>query len=125
MVTGRGEIIHPIELSLKGYYIKIVHPGIHMSTKEAFAGIKPLNKSFNTTDFKNLKPENCGKYFTNDFEEVFFTLHPEQTYIKNQMLEEGAVYTSMTVSGSAFYGIYRTEPQPSFPNKFEFISILN
>lgn len=124
-VEGRGEILTPIELNLSGYYIKLINPGIHISTKTAFSGIKPENsngylKTLSPTQIQSWK----GEVF-NDFEKTIFPHHTEIEKIKKQLQEEGAIYASMTGTGASVYGIFKTEPGTGSTPYFEWTDKLN
>lgn len=115
-VSGKGEVLEDIDFSLKGYYIKLINPNIHISTKEAFNNLIIENNN-HSTSLKNLTPnllftENSG--VKNDFEKGIFKLHPELLKIKNQLIKEGAIYVSMTGTGSTIYGIFNSEPKLTF-----------
>lgn len=123
-VSGRGEILQKVDLNLAVFWIKIVHPGIHISTKEAFAQISP-NKTI--TDLLSINYTNILEFknqFINDFEQSIFPNHPEISKIKESLLSEGAFYASMSGSGSAVYGLFQDEPKAGSTGKFEFISKL-
>lgn len=123
LATGRGEILKPIEFNLKGYYVKLLNIGIHVSTKEAysnvhFSEIKDLEKIINQpfTIWKN--------EMTNDFEKSVFINYPELKTIKEQFYEDGALYAAMSGSGSTMFGIFKEKPESSlndYPHAFEFI----
>lgn len=105
--TGRGEKMQPIHLDLSRYEIRIETPGIHVSTRDAFAMIKPKPAAF---DLRNLSADdidNWKDYVINDFEEPVFTKHPALKKIKEKFYKDGAVYSSMSGSGSAVYGIFK------------------
>lgn len=118
-VTGKGEIMEDINFDLSGYFIKLVNPKIHISTKTAFNKLN-LNKQPHTFNLKKLTPQllfDENNKVTNDFEKGIFNLHPELLKIKQQLIKEGALYASMTGTGSTIYGIYKQHPQLSFKNK--------
>ena len=97
-----------IEFDLTGYYIKLVNPNIHISTKQAFSGIQPKNSE---TDYKNFSLSLLeNNEIINDFEVSVFPTHPVLNEIKNKLAIEGAFYTSMTGTGSTIYGIFKDEP---------------
>jgi len=110
--SGRGETLTPIPLSLKGMYIQMVHPGIHVSTPAAFAQCKPRPASFNLKDLSNLDKSEWKKYVHNQFEESVFPAHPALASIKAQLYEQGAFYASMSGSGSCIYGLFHEMPSP-------------
>lgn len=104
--TGIGEVLEPIDLDLSGYWLVVVKPKIYVSTKEAFSKINPKPGNI---DLQTLRSENIREWqgtVKNDFEESIFPLHPELTEIKEKLLKDGAVYASMSGSGSSIYGIF-------------------
>jgi 4-diphosphocytidyl-2-C-methyl-D-erythritol kinase len=125
-VTGKGEIMTDIDFNLKGYYIKLINPNIHISTKSAFNGLN-VNVQ-NKCNLKELTPQELFSNITcvrNNFETTVFNLHPELKQIKNQLLKEGALYASMTGTGSTIYGIFKNCPQVSFNQKKVVEKIIN
>lgn len=119
IATGRGEVLDPVTLSLSGYQLLIVNPGIHINTGWAFSQITfasdvdaIANSSLQTTISKPvLEWKNA---LTNDFEKPVFEKYPEIEAIKDLLYETGAVYASMSGSGSSVYGIYQDNTQPAF-----------
>jgi 4-diphosphocytidyl-2-C-methyl-D-erythritol kinase len=108
---GRGEVLSPLTCDLKHRYVVLVNLGIHVSTKEAYAGITPNN---NRTSLKEIleKPLRHWKdLLVNDFEKSVFLKYPELAAVKNDLYEHGAVYASMTGSGSTVFGIFESEIQ--------------
>ena len=104
--TGIGEILTPIDINLKGYSLLIVKPDVSVSTKEAFAGIKPQKPLFDLRQLPSLPVNEWKNLVVNDFELSVFTHHPELYKIKESLYDSGALYASMSGSGSAIYGIY-------------------
>ena len=124
LAKGRGEIISPLEVNLKAYYIKLLNIWIHVGTKEAYAGIQFSDKKVNITDSINQPIENWKESLKNDFEATIFKLHPSLLEIKNNFYNEGAIYTAMSGSGSTIFGIYKEKPVSSLEHHkgaFEFI----
>src|SRR5665213_907776 len=112
--TGRGEILEEINLSLSGYKILIVTPGIHISTKELFAEISP---SFPPKRIRQiiLQPIQTWKNdLVNDFEMIAFSKYPSLQKIKENMYEANAVYASMTGTGSTIFGIFNANEKIDF-----------
>lgn len=107
---GRGEILTPVELNLKGKYIVLVNLGIHISTQFAFSNIVPNSIREALIHFKNEPIENWKNVFFNDFEKPVFKLHPELEKLKEFFYTHGAAYASMTGSGSTVYGIFDSKP---------------
>ncbi|HEU5168807.1 MAG TPA: 4-(cytidine 5'-diphospho)-2-C-methyl-D-erythritol kinase [Chitinophagaceae bacterium] len=118
--TGRGEILEQIDLDLLTYKIIIVHPGVHISTAWAFANI---NRSRPVKSIKEIimQPvETWKEELKNDFEIPVFTQRPEIKKIKGELYSAGAVYASMSGSGSAVYGIFDKANKASlfFPENY-------
>lgn len=104
---GRGELLEELALSLEGYRILYVKPDCHISTREAYAGIRPKSAPFDLKLLSSLPVTVWKDYVFNDFEGVIFKHYPEVERAKKQMYEKGAVYASMSGSGSAVYGIFK------------------
>lgn len=103
----RGDKFTPIDFSLKGYHIVVVYPGIHVATATAFANIRPVVPEYNCKDVVATHPISSWKnLLRNDFEKTVFKVHPEIEAVKNKMYESGAIYASMSGSGSAVYGLF-------------------
>lgn len=104
--TGIGEILTPIDLNLSQYKIAIVKPPIMISTKEAFANITPKKPTMCCRDIVMQPIETWKEKLVNDFEQSISNSHPEIIKIKNKLYDLGAIYASMTGSGSALFGIF-------------------
>ena len=128
--TGRGEVLEPVniaEQNLKGYYIAIVKPAIAVSTREAFKQIICRQPEHCCRDIVRQPVETWKTVLTNDFEEPAFKQHPELADIKQRLYDLGAVYAQMSGSGSAFFGLFRTDPQQlknAFPACYTFTTKL-
>ena len=112
--TGRGEILEPADGpkgNLHGYYIGIVKPNIAISTREAFAHITCRQPEKSCRDIVRQPIGTWKDELTNDFEDSVFKFHPHLSDIKQRLYDLGAVYAQMSGSGSALFGIFRTEPQ--------------
>ncbi len=104
--TGRGEILTPIQLDLSDYQFLLVHPGIHISTAWAFQQLTP-HKKIETIESIIATPINEWKNnLVNDFEIPVFKAEPILALIKEQLYELGALYASMSGSGSSLFGIF-------------------
>lgn len=104
--TGIGDRLTPIGLSLRGYVLVLVKPAVSVSTREAYAGIAPRRPAY---DLREALLQPVGKWrecVGNDFEESVFPAHPTVAAIKETLYDMGAVYASMTGSGSAVYGLF-------------------
>ena len=123
--TSRGEILEQAELDLSEYKFLIVKPPIHISTAWAFSTIKPLKP---VKSIKQIIQQSIATWETeliNDFEKPVFEKYPEIKNIKETLYEAGAIYASMSGSGSAVYGIFKKEKaiSISFPKNY-FVKIL-
>ena len=106
--TGRGEILKPINVNLDGYRIVIVNPGIAISTKLAFSLIIPQVPDTNMEAIICEPVTSWKENLINDFEAPIFNSFPEIANIKETLYQKGAVYASMTGTGSTVYGIFPT-----------------
>lgn len=115
--SGIGNIFKQIDLSLKGYYLILVKPDVHISTAQAFSQITPSTPSHSLLEIIK-KPVDEWKYvMKNDFEKSVFPLFPIIEQVKNDLYQHGACYASMSGSGSSVFGIFKTEIdlQTAFP----------
>ncbi|MBX2905069.1 MAG: 4-(cytidine 5'-diphospho)-2-C-methyl-D-erythritol kinase [Taibaiella sp.] len=106
---GRGELMEPLKLDLSQYRIEVVCPGIHVSTKDAFSEIAPQPAPYDLRNLTALPITEWKALISNDFEKTVFKSHPELAALKKGMYDKGAVYASMTGTGSAVYGIFEKE----------------
>lgn len=111
---GRGEILDQIDLDLFSFKIVIVHPNIHISTAWAFSNIKPAIPKKSIKEIIKQSIETWKEELKNDFEEAVFIQNPEIKNIKADLYNAGAIYASMTGSGSAVYGIFKKDQSTSF-----------
>lgn len=107
--AGRGEVIEEIQLNLKGYKILLINPGIHISTATAFSKIIPYKPTRSVKVIVNNPIETWKDNLKNDFEFSAFSGYPEIKNIKEYLYSQGAVYASMTGTGSTVYGIFRND----------------
>ncbi|WP_407520327.1 4-(cytidine 5'-diphospho)-2-C-methyl-D-erythritol kinase [Lacibacter sp. MH-610] len=110
--TGRGEIMEPVNLDLSAYQFVIVNPGIHVNTGWAFAQLELKNAP--RPDLRTIvqQPIHTWKEeLINDFEAPVCKAHPETAAIKQQLYDAGALYASMTGSGSTVFGMFEKGQQ--------------
>tara|TARA_B110000285_G_scaffold168928_1_gene188972 strand:+ start:376 stop:1125 length:750 start_codon:yes stop_codon:yes gene_type:complete len=105
-ITGIGEKMRNINLDLSSYKLKFIYPELHISTAEAYGGIIPSQPKTNLLDLINQPIENWKKSVKNDFEVAAFAKYPELAKMKEQLYADGAIYASMTGSGSVIYGVF-------------------
>ena len=117
---GKGEIMSPIELDLSGYSIVVVKPDGGVSTPEAYAGISPRAATFDLQKLSLCPVTGWKERIRNDFENTVGKKLPEVNRIKERLEEAGALYASMTGSGSAVYALFnrKIEIKEYFPDCF-------
>ena len=105
--TGRGEILSPVEILPDDYRIELVNPDIFISTKEAYAGVTPRKPEISISEIIKRPVEEWWGLLKNDFEESLFLKYPSLAAEKEALYARGAVYASMSGSGSALYGLFK------------------
>lgn len=111
--TGIGNIFSPISLSLKDYGLIVVKPDIFVSTREAFANIKPSQPKKSLKEIILSPVSEWKELMVNDFEKSVFPQFPEIGKIKEELYNKGAIYAAMSGSGSSVFGIF--EPKVPLP----------
>jgi 4-diphosphocytidyl-2-C-methyl-D-erythritol kinase len=104
--TGRGEVLTPIQLDLSNYQFLLVHPGVHIATAWAFQQLNPHIKSESIQAIIDKPITDWKNYLINDFEAPVFKAEPKLSVIKDQLYQLGAIYASMSGSGSSLFGIF-------------------
>ena len=102
---GIGEKLQPIDLDLKGWYLSLVRPDIPVSTREAFALIKPHYPEVNCREVVKQPVESWRDALVNNFEGSVFAVHPELGAVKDRLYELGATYAAMSGSGSTLFAL--------------------
>ncbi len=121
--TGIGNILSPTVCSISGYHLVLVKPDIHISTKEAYSLVTPTAAETPLTEIAELAVEEWKGKMKNDFEKSVFANHPQMEKIKEELYNMGAVYASMSGSGSAFFGLFTGQQniediEKKFPGMF-------
>lgn len=111
---GTGEQLEEIDLDLSAYKFVVVNPGIHVDTGRAFLNITPAIPEKAIKDIIKLPIERWKDDLKNDFERPIFKKHTEVVEIKDELYRLGALYASMSGSGSTVYGIFKKEQSLSF-----------
>jgi 4-diphosphocytidyl-2-C-methyl-D-erythritol kinase len=104
---GRGELLEQVNIDLSNYKILLINPAIHVSTREAYEGVKPENPVISLKQMINLESKDWQKNIKNDFELSVFAKHQEIAKIKNELINDGALYAAMSGSGSTVYAIFQ------------------
>lgn len=106
IASGRGEILTPIQLKLSEYSIQLICPTIHVSTATAYSGVLPTEQQPSLENILLSDIATWKQTLVNDFEKSVFTKEPILANIKNQLYAGGALYASMSGSGSSVFGIF-------------------
>lgn len=118
--TGKGNEFEELNFQLPALKISVVHPGIHSNTAEAYSGIRPKKPQ---TSIKEILQQDLREWKTqlhNDFEEPIFKKYAEIQKVKQRFYDEGAVYSSMSGSGSAVFAIFEKEiPEINWPKNYQ------
>ena len=104
-----GNIFSPIELSLKGYRMMIVKPDVFVSTREAFANIRPHRPEYPVREVIRRPVAEWKDTLINDFEASVFPQYPVIGEIKEELYHQGAIYASMSGSGSSVFGLFAAD----------------
>ena len=104
--TGKGELLSETSLSLKSFYLVLVKPPVHVSTQQAYANVLPQKPMMPISDVVQLPVRQWKDHLKNDFEDSVFKAQPMIAEIKTQLYKQGAIYASMSGSGSSVYGIF-------------------
>jgi len=126
--TGRGDLCEPFDLSLP-FWIAVVTPLVHISTVWAYSQMVP-NRNGRPSGLRSkiekhlASPRTWASFIQNDFEPVVFQMHPELGRVKEQLNEQGAVFSLMSGSGSSVFGMFENEKGAtaalsSFPNMYQ------
>lgn len=113
---GRGEVLEKIKFDLSSYKILLVHPDIHSNTAWAFSQVAPALSERSIKEIIRQPIETWKTNLKNDLEEPVYKKFPEIKKIKESLYNAGAIYSSMSGSGSAVFGIFKKE----FPIKISF-----
>jgi len=113
-VEGIGNEFTHINLDLSKYHFVVVYPNIHVSTADAYKHITPQKPSRNIREILAKPIEKWKNELKNDFEISVFKQYPKIKKVKNQLYDYGAIYASMSGSGSAVFGIFKNDPKTNF-----------
>lgn len=118
LASGRGEVLNPVNVSLSGYKMIIVNPGIHINTQETYQEIIPAVRKNRIKDIIQQPVSTWKKELVNDFEKIVFPKYPAIKAIREEMYAHHALYSAMTGTGSTVYGIFKaTEGTDYLPAK--------
>jgi 4-diphosphocytidyl-2-C-methyl-D-erythritol kinase len=112
LAGGRGEQLRPIEVDLSNYKVVLIYPNIHINTAWAFSKIQPAANRSSIADIIALPIGEWKAQLTNDFETVVFEQYPKIKKIKDDLYAAGAVYASLSGSGSTVFGLFAKDITP-------------
>lgn len=116
--TGIGDCLTPININLEGYHLLLVKPDIFIATPKAYWDVRPQKPHQALSEIVQYPINDWKHLMTNDFEESVFKKHPDIKEIKNTLYAHGALYASMSGSGSSVFGIFEAPPHINFNNCF-------
>ena len=108
MATGIGDILSSTEVKLNGKFLLLVKPDVSVPTAEAYSKVTPQKSEIELTSITQAPIETWRGSLKNDFEPSVFSAHPELLDIKTKIYESGAIYASMSGSGSSIFGIFES-----------------
>jgi 4-diphosphocytidyl-2-C-methyl-D-erythritol kinase len=109
--TGRGNELLPCSIpQLIGKHIVIVTPSMFISTAEAYKFCQPIKRTVFLSDIISQPLQTWKELLINDFEKTLFPIHPQLQKIKENLYQHGAIYASLSGSGSSLYGFFNEKP---------------
>ncbi|MBS4013162.1 MAG: 4-(cytidine 5'-diphospho)-2-C-methyl-D-erythritol kinase [Bacteroidetes bacterium] len=128
VATGRGEILEDVDLELNGKFIVVVKPEIHISTAMAYSLINPVMPEKSIKSIIKQPIDTWKEELKNDFESPLMSKYSIIQDIKSELYKDGAVYASMSGSGSSVFGIYNEKPtvrlKTLFPSCFYWSGLI-
>ena len=116
--TGIGDILTPVDVDLSGYWFVLIVPEIHVSTPQAYRYVVPQKPEYSLVDTIKQPVVSWKGKVVNDFEKSVFEQFHGIEKIKDHLYDKGAVYASMSGSGSSVYGFFNEKPELKFDNAF-------
>ncbi len=111
VASGRGEILVDYPYDISEYFLVLVLPDVHVSTAEAYKNCAPYLREKSIVTIASRPIHEWKNTLINDFERSVFNAYPVLEEIKKELYSMGAVYASMSGSGSAMYGLYTDLPE--------------
>lgn len=105
--SGIGDVFSPVKVDLAAYYLVLIKPPVHVSTGEAYGSVRSSGDTKSLQEKIKLPVEAWKDHIFNDFETGIFNRYPDIRGIKSALYDSGALYASMSGSGSTVYGIFK------------------
>jgi len=110
MMEGVGELLSGVNISLRTFFLVILFPDIHISTASAYSNVIPSIPETHLRQLIEAPVDRWKGSIMNDFEEHTFVKYPLMKELKRTLYDSGALYASMSGSGSSLYGIFERIP---------------
>ncbi len=117
--TGIGNQFSPVNLNIDGLWVVIVIPPVNVPTAMAYKNISPKIPSVGLNTLIQEPFDNWKNCICNDFEPFVFNQYPEIKQIKDKLYKKGAIYASMSGSGSSVFGLFYEKPGIDFPSDYK------
>lgn len=109
---GRGEELEVWQpCHRKNLYLVIIVPNVPISTADAYRGCLPMDGRPHLASLLQEDISLWKELIENDFEKTLFPRFPILNQIKKSLYNAGAVYASLSGSGSALFGLFIHEPE--------------
>lgn len=119
LAEGRGEELSSVALDLRGNWLVLVNPGIHVSTAEVYRNTAPTGRSMDLRAALAADRASWNSTVLNTMEPYVLQAHPPVAALKRALQEAGAYYAAMSGSGSSVFGLFRTPPSlPTWPEGY-------
>lgn len=110
MMEGRGEILSPVTLPLDQLHLVLLFTGLQIPTTEAYSGVKSFAHRIHLRELIRKPIDQWNELVVNDFEHSVFKRHPDLSQLKKSLYQAGALYASLSGSGSSLYGLFPVAP---------------
>ena len=121
LAFGRGELLRPVKIDLSGLYLILVKPPVHISTPDAFRNVSFSEPLYEKSPELIIPVDSWNRELINSFESYVFNRNPEVKEIKNKLIKSGAIYASMSGSGSSVYGLFKKPVKLDFSGADYFV----
>lgn len=116
---GKGEILEPLEIKLNNLKLVLVIPDFSISTKIAYSKITPKTPQVSPKEALQKPIENWKKLLKNDFEDVVLKAFPLLSELKEMLYQCGAIYVSLSGTGSGMYALFSDKITLEFPKDYK------